>query len=108
MGKLYANIDTDEVVVNYLTNHYSDVVTIRNRRDGGLDIDVKSKSFHEDESDYRRIKNYLKRSGFTSFAGTHSREFVPISIRGDQFKLGYKPSDEPFDMVMKRVLEMNR
>jgi hypothetical protein len=99
---LYKNIDTDLEVLSYLAN-YSDVVTITHRKDGGLDIDVKSKVFHEDQADYTRIKNFLKKNGFTSFVGTHTRREIKTKLPSNQFTIQHLPSEELVNEISSTV-----
>jgi len=92
MSKLYATLRTDKQVIEYL-GYYKDVTTITTRNDGGLDIEVKSKSYHKDKSDYGRIKNYLRMNAFTPFSGTHSRPKLNEEIRGEDYVKTYNLPD---------------
>lgn len=103
-----ANIKSDEEILSWLDEYIkSGVVTVKHRNCGGLDIDVASKSFHKHPNDYSSIKGYLRRNGFTSFVGIHSRKAVGENVRGENFKPEYQLPEDIFNGVVKKVSEEN-
>ena len=102
MSELYANIWTDLEVLKYLEN-YANVVTIKTRINGGLEVDVKSKAFHTDPSDYSRIKGFLRRNGFSSFVGVHTRPPVLETVRGDDFNKSYTLPDDVLSELVNKL-----
>lgn len=101
---LYKIINTDLEVLAFLEN-YADVITIHHRKDGGLDIDVKSMTFHNDPSNYPRIKNYLRRNGFTSIVGVHTRPQVMTEVMGKDFVVKHIPSEDWTNSIVEKVRE---
>jgi len=102
--KLYATINTDSEVLSYLKENIErKEVTIYTRRDGGLDIDVNIRSFFVNENEQKRIKDFLRKNGFTSRVGVHSRERIDNPIKGSDYVVNPLYDDKTVDHVMEHI-----
>lgn len=104
MSYLYANIATDESVINRLTEYVErNEVSISFRSDGGLDVDVSSKSFFKNPDDYARVKNFLRQNGFSSWIGIASRRRVDKPIKRENFYEERLFSEKHFNEVLEKL-----
>jgi hypothetical protein len=104
MSNLFAKIHTDKHVCGWLQEYVDNgEVKINKRSDGGLDIDVTYRTAFSNVNDYSRVKNYLRKNGFTSRVGIHSREMVDVEIPSSQFSVTYLIAESTLNGLTNKI-----
>jgi hypothetical protein len=90
MSTLSKKINSDNQMISWLAEFVErGEVKIIPRISGGLDIEVTYRSNFISDSDYNKLKNYLRRHGFTSNVGIHSRQKVSRAVLSKNFTVSY-------------------
>lgn len=90
MSKLSRKINSDKQITSWLSEFVErGEVKIIPRISGGLDVEVTYRNNFISGSDYDKVKNYLRRHGFTSRVGIHSRQKVSREVLSKNFTVSY-------------------